>query len=58
VTAPGIALPSAVVSGLTTAAAGDGGRATLETALFSRAVADLTVEELTLSYDPFAGPGG
>jgi hypothetical protein len=57
VTATGLALPAPVVTALATAAGG-GGRAATAPALFSRAVADLTVEELTLSYDPFAGAGG
>jgi hypothetical protein len=58
VTVPGLALPGPVAGALATAAAGDDGRAALAPALFSRAVADLTVEELTLSYDPFAAAGG
>jgi hypothetical protein len=58
VTPAGLAPPAPVVGALATGAAGDGGRAALAPALFSRAVADLTVEQLTLSYDPFAGAGG
>jgi hypothetical protein len=55
VSAPGLELPAPVLTALATATGGDGGgRALTALALCSRAVADLTVEELTLSYDPFA----
>ena len=55
---PGLALPAAVATALAAAAGGPDGRGAAALSLFSPAVADLTVEELTLSYDPFATGGG
>jgi hypothetical protein len=53
--AAGLGLPGAVLTALATAGpAGDGDRAETTLRLFSRAVADLEIEELTVSYDPFA----
>lgn len=49
-------LPAAVLATLAAATGGD--RADTPLTLFSRAVADLTVTELTLAYDPFAPAGG
>lgn len=52
--AAGAGLPGPVLSALAGAPAGNGDRAATTLRLFARAVADLTVEELTVSYDPFA----
>jgi hypothetical protein len=54
----GLALPAAAATAFAAAPGEADGRGAISLALFSAALADLTVEELTLSYDPFATGGG